>query len=415
MKWNARPKVVTFFLLSLWVIVTLLIFLDLERRSSAESSRLAKALATRFKVSWISSPDNETNRHLFRTMRREYFDELAAGPQLFKQVFLTWVHPGTGREVFLYPLSWVGRDPRDIPTAGLIKEPLIDDFRLPLEASGYLYFQIDPWQKQATPIIFLLAAVNVLFLLLLLLFWLSRLSSRYEQTQFELERKKQELIQLEQLALAGKLTAGLLHDLKKPVIHIREECREGNTPEEALRDIHEQSELFLAMLRESGLEDFARRRSLTPEYCDIIDLAERSLRLVEYERNEVQVSLRAESDVPFVWARPTRLLQVFSNLILNAYQAMRGRGNLSITISAEGPPGTRTAVVVIADTGPGIPPGRREHVFEPFFTTGKDGSGLGLYIARTILSDLGGEIRLEDSPGSGAVFRVILPEGRKQL
>jgi C4-dicarboxylate-specific signal transduction histidine kinase len=145
------------------------------------------------------------------------------------------------------------------------------------------------------PVTFLLAAANVLLLLIILLVWLTRVSARYVQSQFELEQKKIELVQLEQLALAGRLSAGLLHDLKKPVIHIREEASEEPTPE-TLKDIREQSELFLSMLRDSGLEGFARLRSSEEECCDVIDLVDRSLRLVAYERNDVQVIRDFDAD-----------------------------------------------------------------------------------------------------------------------
>jgi len=302
-----RPGFVALVLLLVWGTATILVFVHLERKAESEISRLADVLATRFKVSWIARPDDESNHHLFRTMRNEYFSELTGNPnetqRFYRQVFLTWVHPITKDEVLIYPPSWIGRKVRDVVTNDTIRKELIDPFHQPLAPSGYLYFQLDPWQKRSTPFTFLLAAVNVLLLLLILFYWLSRLSQRYEASQFELEQKKQELIQLEQLALAGKLSAGLLHDLKKPVIHIREECRDGFSPE-SLKDISEQSDLFLAMLRDSGLEDFARRRSSDPEYCDLIDLVERSLRLVEYERNSVHVRVNVEGGI--LWSGPCR-------------------------------------------------------------------------------------------------------------
>lgn len=404
----ARPRSVAVLLIILWGLATSLIFIRLERRSESEIDSLATALKTRFKVSWIYRPDDENNQHLFRSMREEYFEELAAGPRFFRSVFLTWVHPATHQEVVLYPPQWIGRKVEELVTRDTLRKPLMDRFHQPEGVSGFLYFQLDPWQKRATPVTFLLAAVNVLLLLLILLYWLSRLNRRFEATRSELEQKKIELIQLEQLALAGRLTAGLLHDLKKPVIHIREECREG-IDSSRLEDIREQSDLFLTMLRDSGLEDFARRRTSEPECCDVIDLLERSLRLVEYERNDVQVRMEVEGEIPFVWALPTRIMQVFSNIILNAYQAMQGRGALFIQVTSRQEGSNGFASVEISDTGPGIPHEQREDIFTPFFSTNKQGSGLGLYIAQTILQDLGGSITLVDSSTQGATFRILIP------
>lgn len=407
-RFSFRPLSVAVLLIILWGLATSLIFIRLQKRSESEIDSLATALKTRFKVAWVYRPDDESNQHLFRSMREEYFEELAAGPRFFRQVFLTWVHPTTHQEVVLYPPQWIGAKVEDLITRDTLKKPLVDRFHQPEGTSGYLYFQLDPWQKRATPVTFLLAAVNVLLLLLILLYWFSRLNRRFEATRSELEQKKIELIQLEQLALAGRLTAGLLHDLKKPVIHIREDCREG-IDSARLEDIREQSELFLSMLRDSGLEDFARRRSSEPECCDVIDLIERSLRLVEYERNDVQVRLDVEGEIPFVWALPTRLMQVFSNIILNAYQAMHGRGSLCIQISSQHEGNRIYAAVDISDTGPGIPAAQRIDIFTPFFSTSKHGSGLGLYIVQTILQDLGGSITLRDSETSGACFRIRIP------
>lgn len=408
-----RPGFVAFVLLLVWGLATFLIFNHLKVKAEDEINNLARALATGFKVRWIARPDDESNHHLFRTMRNEYFDPLTQ--RFDRQVFLTWVNPVSKQEVLIYPTDRIGHPVQELVSKNTIRIDLTDMFQQPSAPSGYLYFQMDSWQKWSTPLTFLLAAVNVLWLLLILIYWLSRLSRRYEASQFELEQKKQELIQLEQLALAGKLSAGLLHDLKKPVIHIREECRDADSPD-SLKDIAEQSDLFLAMLRDSGLEDFARRRTSEPEFCDLIDLVERSLRLVEYERNEVRVGVDVQGDIPLVRALPTRLMQVLSNLILNAYQAMRGKGSLSITLRAGGEQNPPCAVIEITDSGPGIPPEHAPHVFEPFFTTGKGGSGLGLYICKTIVEDLGGTISLSIPSQGGTTFRIVLPEtgGKEQ-
>lgn len=408
MNLNVRPPVLVLALLFIWAIATTLIFVKLARDAEEQIQKQAELAAINFDVNWVLRPDDTP--HLFRTMREEYFEDLARKHESFRSVVLTWVRPD-GEEAIVYPTEriLVDSDVRT-QTSGAVRRSLVDPYDETRTPRGYLYFQLVPWRRWVTPVTFLLAAFNVLLLLIILIVWLSRVSARYVQSQSELEQKKLELVQLEQLALAGRLTAGLLHDLKKPVIHIREEASEVPTPER-LVDIREQSELFLSMLRDSGLEGFARRRSSEPEYCDVIDLVERSLRLVEYERNDVEVVREFDRGTPMVWAHPTRLMQVFSNLILNAYQAMRGRGRLSVKIGAlENEKGKR-AVVTFADTGPGIPAENRERVFEPFFTEGKEGSGLGLYISRTIVEDLGGRIQAEESEEGGARFRVVLPEG----
>jgi signal transduction histidine kinase len=407
MNLNLRPPILVLCLLFVWAIATTLVFVKLARDAEDQIQRQAELAAINFDVNWIVRPDYYP--HLFRTMRKEYFEDLARKHESFRSVVLTWARPD-GDETILYPTERILRSPSDLELSRALKRPLLDPYDETRTPRGYLYFRLIPWKRWVTPLTFLLAALNVLLLSVILLVWLSRVSARYVQSQSELEQKKLELIQLEQLALAGRLSAGLLHDLKKPVIHIREEASEEPTPA-TLRDIREQSELFLSMLRESGLEGFARRRATEEECCDVIDLVERSLRLVAYERNDVEVAREFDEATPMVWGRPTRLMQVFSNLILNAYQAMRGRGKLTVKIGAVVENEGRKAVVTFADTGPGIPPENRERVFEPFFTEGKEGSGLGLYISRTIVEDLGGRIEVEEVAAPGASFKVVLPEG----
>lgn len=409
MKRTARLRLIASILIFAWLVGTLVLSRDQNRNLSLEQESLATALANGFEVGWLSRPDQPTHQHLFRRMKQDYFTPLLNNSRSLAGVVLTWISLESEQEVVLYPMNRLGQKFDGNLQSGTVRVAIQDPFRQPLTPSGFLYFQFEPSEARRAKMTFWLGASNVLLLLTLLLVWLSRLSRRFEASQFELEQKKRELIQLEQLALAGKLSAGLLHDLKKPIIHIREESREGFS-DKFVEMVREQSELFLSMLRDSGLEGFAKRKSAAPEHCDVIDLVDRSLRLVAYERNDIDVAITTEPNVPFVFALPTRLMQVFSNLILNAYQAMSGHGNLKIHVASERAEGKRWAVVEFEDTGPGIAPENIKHIFEPFFTTGKEGSGLGLYISRTIIQELGGAIEVESKPGAGTRFMLRLPE-----
>jgi len=98
------------------------------------------------------------------------------------------------------------------------------------------------------------------------------------------------------------------------------------------------------------------------------------------------------------------------NLILNAYQAMEGqRGKLCVSIADETSNGRPGIAVLFEDTGPGVPAEVREQIFNPFFTSKKDGVGLGLAIVAKIVDDHRGWIRLETDTTRGATFRVFLP------
>ncbi|CAG0952840.1 partial Sensor protein ZraS, partial [Anaerolineae bacterium] len=102
-----------------------------------------------------------------------------------------------------------------------------------------------------------------------------------------------------------------------------------------------------------------------------------------------------------------QLRQVFTNLILNAIQAMKQGGTLTVATSRDSDAGTCT--VAVGDTGIGIPPENLKNIFSPFFTTRSDGTGLGLAVSYGIVRDHGGNIQVESTAGRGSTFRVVLP------
>jgi len=103
-----------------------------------------------------------------------------------------------------------------------------------------------------------------------------------------------------------------------------------------------------------------------------------------------------------------RLRQVFMNLALNALDALPRGGTLRVSCQPSGEEGREVAIYV-DDTGPGVPAGVRDRIFEPFFTTKAQGSGLGLSIVHAIVAQHGGTISVEQAPGGGARFAVLLP------
>jgi two-component system, NtrC family, sensor histidine kinase HydH len=117
------------------------------------------------------------------------------------------------------------------------------------------------------------------------------------------------------------------------------------------------------------------------------------------------------ADLPLVSGSAQALQQVVLNLTTNALQAMPTGGTLHWrTRALDAPPRVQMCV---SDTGPGIAPADRTHLFEPFWTTRPQGTGLGLALCREIVQQHGGQIELDAQPGWGAVFRVTLPERMK--
>lgn len=143
-----------------------------------------------------------------------------------------------------------------------------------------------------------------------------------------------------------------------------------------------------------------------------LDLRKAILRSEPMLRRLVEPGSRLEMVVPdtplMVRIDPTQLGQVLLNLVLNAAQAAEEGGRVRVV--AETGRDDRSALLIVTDDGPGIPPEVREHLFEPFFTTkGEGGTGLGLSIVFGIVTRSGGSVRCDSEPGEGATFTVELP------
>ena len=137
-------------------------------------------------------------------------------------------------------------------------------------------------------------------------------------------------------------------------------------------------------------------------------------------RGAVDVRLNLADSLPLIDADSTQLMQVFANLLINAYEALNGAGSVTITarevtreedgaLPLDGLHPIPTIVVEVTDDGPGVPPELADKIFSAFFTTKAQGSGLGLAIVRKIVDAHDGRIDLTSRPGTGTKFRVTLP------
>jgi len=217
----------------------------------------------------------------------------------------------------------------------------------------------------------------------------------------------------ERLAALGQLSGGLAHELRNPLGTIRASA------EMLLKNVPEGSEMAreLAGFISSEVDrtnslvtrflEFARPLELMPgraELAEVLDSA-----IAQFERGQphydVTIYRNYSPDVrPF--ACDAELLErVFYNLILNAAQATPPGGEVTVKTRALGG-GVEISVI---DRGSGIEPAQLENIFNPFFTTKKEGVGLGLAIVSKIVDLHGGKITVESQPGKGSIFRVFLP------
>jgi signal transduction histidine kinase len=237
-------------------------------------------------------------------------------------------------------------------------------------------------------------------------------------TAQEASREKQALV--DRATFWTDLAASMSHEIRNPLVAIRTftqllperyddaEFREGFQGL-ALKEVDRICGLI------NDLLSFARpsRPNIAEE--DMNDVVDGIARILETEAKEkgVQITRDFAADLPKVWIDREQLKQVFMNLILNAIQAIRDGGSIVIATrlhltDQQGQPG-RFVQVEIRDTGMGIPEENLEHIFDPFFTSKDEGSGLGLSISHQIVQEHGGFILVQSKVGEGTSFLINLP------
>jgi signal transduction histidine kinase len=127
-------------------------------------------------------------------------------------------------------------------------------------------------------------------------------------------------------------------------------------------------------------------------------------------RNAVTVRLQLTENLPAVVGDRVQLEQVLMNLTLNAIEAMRD-GNGDLTVTSESTEDGHL-LISVSDTGVGVPAEKVDQIFDTFFTTKPQGTGMGLAISRSIVESHGGRLSVTSNPGHGSTFRFTLPHGR---
>ena len=229
---------------------------------------------------------------------------------------------------------------------------------------------------------------------------------------------ERQMIRSEKLAAVGSLAAGLAHEIGTPlnVISATAEYIVPDLPPEhparqELAIIVAEAERIGGMVRE--LLAFARDARPEKSAVRLDDAISRALSLIRIpvEKKTLVIERDVPADLPAVIAAPDGVHQILLNLLLNAVSAVEPGGLVRITASRVAPPPTAKDFVLIEihDNGPGVPKELRERVFDPFFTTRAEGTGLGLAVCARIVEAHGGDIRVSDSPLGGACFSVQLP------
>jgi two-component system, NtrC family, sensor kinase len=232
----------------------------------------------------------------------------------------------------------------------------------------------------------------------------------------ELEDANIQLIQSQKIASIGRMAAGVAHEINNPLSGIliytellKETLRDRP---EVLKDLQEIVDQTLRCKTiASELLEFSRKSAGKIASFSLDDLISKCLALLINKANfqNIVVTTQIDVNMPNLTGDMSQLQQVFTNLFINAADAMEGKGKLYIRATFD--QGRSLFVIKVADTGPGIPQECRDKIFDIFFTTkpaGK-GTGLGLSVSQNILKIHGGHITFDCPPEGGTVFAVELP------
>jgi signal transduction histidine kinase len=237
------------------------------------------------------------------------------------------------------------------------------------------------------------------------------------QTHAKLEESQEHLVQSERLAMVGKLAAGVAHSVRNPLTSVKMRLF---TLERSLTLTLEQKEDLDVISEEirhidtilRNFLEYARPPKLNCQLHSPSDVVDLTIQLLKHriESYRVDINVERRQKLPKVMLDSDQLKEVLVNLIINSCEAMGENGKITIIEEKiQNDPYHQTAVIRVKDNGPGISPELKEKIFEPFFSSKEEGSGLGLSIAKRIMKEHGGELQAEFDEEPGATFTIIMP------
>lgn len=243
-----------------------------------------------------------------------------------------------------------------------------------------------------------------------------RVEAELKQKKAELEEARLQIMHSEKMASLGKLATSIAHEINNPLGGILlfadmvlEEMSEEDINRPDVAQIKEQTLRCREIVK--GLLEFGRMTGGRYSFIDLNRTVEQGLSLFANQVifQNIEIIKKLDPDLPQIMGEASQLNQVFTNLIINAVDAMGGQGRLTIETSFDDE--IEEVCVVFRDTGRGIPPEVMDRIFEPFFTTKPVGEGVGLGLSTSygIVKMHGGKIDVVSELGKGSEFRVSLP------
>jgi two-component system sensor histidine kinase HydH len=237
-----------------------------------------------------------------------------------------------------------------------------------------------------------------------------------EEVHQELKEAQAYLVHQEKMAALGELSTNIAHEIKNPLVSIGGFARrlDRAIPEESQEKRYTETIIKEVGRLEKILDDihtYTHDESLAFKEWDLRDILEESLSMVSegVHGEGIQIVKQFIEGLPRVKGDYHQLKQAFSNLMSNAYQAMNGKGTLSLRIHRLSKDRSSFIRVEVEDTGGGIDPENLHNIFNPFYSTKEARLGLGLSIVHKIIISHRGQIEVDNHPGEGVAFIITLP------
>lgn len=237
-----------------------------------------------------------------------------------------------------------------------------------------------------------------------------------QKIEENLEQTHKMLMHSEKMAGLGRLAAGVAHEINNPMSGI---MLYANLVQEELGDDHPVNADLQTIIHEAerckvivaDLLEFSHQNTYEMELVDLNDVIVKTLTILQHQPlfQNVTIIRQLDPELPPIYGNATRLNQVVMNIVVNAAQAMEGKGRLRITSRTRSNKDINE--ISIEDTGPGIEDDLLEKIFEPFFTTKEtgEGTGLGLSVSYAIVKEHKGSIRVTSTSKTGTTFTLKFP------
>jgi len=247
--------------------------------------------------------------------------------------------------------------------------------------------------------------------------YLDDLKADVVEARSSLAQSRSHLMDAEKLAVVGRLAAGVAHEIRSPLTALKLRLfsmqKASGAAGPSLGDFQVMSEEIARLdnIVRNFLE-FSRPPEIHRRQHDISLLLDKTVEILRYrtDAGHIRIERTQPQDLPPALVDGQQMRQVFINLMNNAIDAQPNGGVLRIGIAVASRAGRPGLIRVrLGDNGPGVPAAIRERIFDPFATTKTDGAGLGLWIARRIMTEHGGDLELEESTERGTTFAVWIP------